>query len=155
MTAALPVEVVRVRPGAAPLDLPRYMSPGSAGLDLLADVDGEVSLAPGERVLVPTGIAIALPQGHEAQVRPRSGLALRDGVTVLNAPGTIDADYRGEIQVLLVNLGCTKATVRRGERVAQLVVAPVTRIAWHEVATLPASTRGDGGFGSTGSGGAA
>ena len=154
MTAALPVEVVRVRPGAAPLDLPRYMSPGAAGLDLLADVDDEVSLAPGERVLVPTGIAIALPQGHEAQVRPRSGLALRDGVTVLNAPGTIDADYRGEIQVLLVNLGRTNATVRRGERVAQLVVAPVTRIAWHEVETLPASTRGDGGFGSTGSGGA-
>jgi len=154
VTAALPVEVVRVRPGAAPLDLPRYMSPGAAGLDLLADVDDEVSLAPGERVLVPTGIAIALPQGHEAQVRPRSGLALRDGVTVLNAPGTIDADYRGEIQVLLVNLGRTNATVRRGERVAQLVVAPVTRIAWHEVETLPASTRGDGGFGSTGSGGA-
>jgi len=154
VTAALPVEVVRVRPGAAPLDLPRYMSPGAAGLDLLADVDDEVSLAPGERMLVPTGIAIALPQGHEAQVRPRSGLALRDGVTVLNAPGTIDADYRGEIQVLLVNLGRTNATVRRGERVAQLVVAPVTRIAWHEVETLPASTRGDGGFGSTGSGGA-
>ncbi|HKA28397.1 MAG TPA: dUTP diphosphatase, partial [Candidatus Binatia bacterium] len=89
------------------------MSPGAAGLDLLADVDDEVSLAPGERMLVPTGIAIALPQGHEAQVRPRSGLALRDGVTVLNAPGTIDADYRGEIQVLLVNLGRTNATVRR------------------------------------------
>jgi len=155
VTAALPVEVVRVRPGAAPLDLPRYMSPGAAGLDLLADVDGEVSLAPGERVLVPTGIAIALPQGHEAQVRPRSGLALRDGLTVLNTPGTIDADYRGEIQVLLVNLGRTKATVRRGDRVAQLVVAPVTRIAWHEVEMLPASRRGDGGFGSTGSGGAA
>ena len=154
MTAALPVEVVRVRPGAAPLDLPRYMSPGAAGLDLLADVDDEVSLAPGERMLVPTGIAIALPQGLEGQVRPRSGLALRDGVTVLNAPGTIDADYRGEIQVLLVNLGRTNATVRRGERVAQLVVAPVTRIAWHEVETLPGSTRGDGGFGSTGSGGA-
>jgi dUTP pyrophosphatase len=155
VTAELPVEVVRVRPGAAPLDLPRYMSPGAAGLDLLADVDGEVSLAPGERVLVPTGIAVALPPGHEAQVRPRSGLALRDGVTVLNAPGTIDADYRGEIQVLLVNLGRTPATVRRGERVAQLVVAPVTRIAWREVGALPASTRADGGFGSTGSGGAA
>ena len=155
MTGELPVEVVRVRPGAAPLDLPRYMSPGAAGLDLLADVDGDVSLAPGERVLVPTGIAIALPHGHEAQVRPRSGLALRDGITVLNAPGTIDADYRGEIQVLLVNLGRAHATVRRGERVAQLVVAPVTRIAWREVDALPASGRGGGGFGSTGSGGAA
>jgi dUTP pyrophosphatase len=155
VSAELPVEVVRVRPGAAPLDLPCYMSPGAAGLDLLADVESDVSLAPGERVLVPTGIAVALPPGHEAQVRPRSGLALRHGVTVLNAPGTIDADYRGEIQVLLVNLGHAPATVRRGERVAQLVVAPVTRIAWREVAVLPASSRGDGGFGSTGAGGAA
>jgi dUTP diphosphatase len=154
VTGELPVEVVRVRPGAAALDLPCYMSPGAAGLDLLADVEDEVSLAPGERLLVPTGIAVALPPGHEAQVRPRSGLALRHGVTVLNAPGTIDADYRGEIQVLLVNLGQAPATVRRGERVAQLVVAPVTRIAWREVAVLPVSSRGDGGFGSTGSGGA-
>jgi len=154
VSGELPVEVVRVRPGAAPLDLPCYMSPGAAGLDLLADVDSDVSLAPGERVLVPTGIAVALPPGHEAQVRPRSGLALRHGVTVLNAPGTIDADYRGEIQVLLVNLGRAPATVRRGERVAQLVVAPVTRIAWREVAVLPASSRGDGGFGSTGAGSA-
>jgi len=144
VSAELPVEVVRVRPGAAPLDLPCYMSPGAAGLDLLADVESDVSLAPGERVLVPTGIAVALPPGHEAQVRPRSGLALRHGVTVLNAPGTIDADYRGEIQVLLVNLGRAPATVRRGERVAQLVVAPVTRIAWREVAVLPASSRAGG-----------
>ena len=154
MSGVLPVEVVRVRPGAAPLALPCYMSPGAAGLDLLADVESDVSLTPGERVLVPTGIAVALPPGHEAQVRPRSGLALRHGVTVLNAPGTIDADYRGEIQVLLVNLGRAPATVRRGERVAQLVVAPVTRIAWREVAVLPASSRGDGGFGSTGAGSA-
>ena len=152
MSAELPVEVVRVRPGAAALDLPCYMSPDAAGLDLLADVESDVSLAPGERVLVPTGIAVALPPGHEAQVRPRSGLALRHVVTVLNAPGTIDADYRGEIQVLLVNLGQAPATVRRGDRVAQLVVAPVTRVAWREVAALPASSRGDGGFGSTGAG---
>ena len=112
----------------------------------------EVTLAPGERMLVPTGIAVALPAGYEAQVRPRSGLALRSGVSILNAPGTVDADYRGEIQVLLVNLGLERVTLRRGERIAQLVVAPVTRIAWHEVEALPRSDRGDGGFGSTGRG---
>ena len=153
MTTQVPVEVVRVRPGPAPLDLPRYMSPDAAGLDLLADVERDLGLEPGERALVPTGLAIALPAGYEAQVRPRSGLALRAGVTVLNAPGTIDADYRGEIQVLLVNLGRAPLTVRRGERIAQLVVAPVVRIAWQEVPALPASGRGDGGFGSTGTGG--
>jgi dUTP pyrophosphatase len=152
VTTTVPVEVVRVRPGPAPLDLPRYMSPDAAGLDLLADVERDLGLAPGERALVPTGIAIALPPGYEAQVRPRSGLALRTGVTVLNAPGTIDADYRGEIQVLLINLGAEVVTLRRGERIAQLVVAPVTRIAWQEVAGLPVSGRGDGGFGSTGTG---
>ena len=152
MSGELPVEVVRVRPGAAPLDLPCYMSPGAAGLDLLADVESDVSLAPGgSATAIPVGTRTRSP-GHEAQVRPRSGLALRHGVTVLNAPGTIDADYRGEIQVLLVNLGQAPATVRRGERVAQLVVAPVTRIAWREVAVLPASSRADGGFGSTGAG---
>ncbi len=150
----MPVEVVRVRPGPAPLDLPRYQSAAAAGLDLLADVDGAIELRPGERALVPTGLAVALPAGYEAQVRPRSGLALRTGVTVLNAPGTIDADYRGEIQVLLVNAGREPVTLRRGERIAQLVVAPVQRIAWQEVAALPASDRGDGGFGSTGAGGA-
>jgi dUTP pyrophosphatase len=153
VSGTLPVEVMRVRPGPAPLDLPQYMSPGAAGLDLLADVSYEVSLAPGERALVPTGLAVALPAGYEAQVRPRSGLALSTGVTVLNAPGTVDADYRGEIQVLLVNLGPERVTVRRGERIAQLVVAPVTRITWREVAVLPGSDRGAGGFGSTGPGG--
>jgi dUTP pyrophosphatase len=145
--------VVRVRPGPAPLDLPRYQSAAAAGLDLLADVDESIELRPGERALVPTGLAVALPAGYEAQVRPRSGLAWRTGVTVLNAPGTIDADYRGEIQVLLVNAGREPVTLRRGERIAQLVVAPVARIAWREVAVLPTSDRGDGGFGSTGAGG--
>lgn len=154
MSTPVPVEVVRMRPGPAPLDLPRYMSPDAAGLDLLADVEKDLGLQPGERALVPTGIAIALPAGYEAQVRPRSGLALRAGVTVLNAPGTIDADYRGEIQVLLVNLGREPLTVRRGDRIAQLVVAPVVRIVWQELPALPASGRGDGGFGSTGTGGA-
>jgi dUTP pyrophosphatase len=126
------------------------MTPAAAGLDLLADVEHDIDLLPGGRALVPTGIAIALPPGYEAQVRPRSGLAVRSGVTVLNAPGTIDADYRGEIQVVLVNLGREPVAVRRGERIAQLVVAPVTRIVWREVPALPASNRGDGGFGSTG-----
>jgi dUTP pyrophosphatase len=150
VTSPVPVEVVRVRPGPAALALPRYMTPAAAGLDLQADVERDVDLAPGDRALVPTGIALALPPGYEAQVRPRSGLAVRAGVTVLNAPGTIDADYRGEIQVVLVNLGSAPVTVRRGERIAQLIVAPVTRIVWREVSALPDSDRGDGGFGSTG-----
>jgi dUTP pyrophosphatase len=141
------VAVVRVRHGELPL--PRYMTPGAAGMDLLADVDDEVLVAPGERRLVPTGIAIAIPAGHEGQVRPRSGLALRQGLTVLNAPGTIDADYRGEVQVLLVNLGSETVRVRRGDRVAQLVIAPVTAVVWHETDALPVSARGAGGLGST------
>lgn len=146
------VEVVRLRAGAEALGLPQYMSPDAAGLDLVADIDEPLALAPGERGLVGTGIAIALPPGFEAQVRPRSGLALKAGVTVLNAPGTIDADYRGEIRVLLVNLGERAARIVRGDRIAQLVVAPVTRIRWHEVSVLPDSARGAGGFGSTGHG---
>lgn len=146
---AIPVPVRRLRPGADALPLPTYMTPDSAGCDLAADVPGPVTLEPGERALLPTGLAVALPSGYEAQVRPRSGLAMRDGVTVLNAPGTIDADYRGEIQVLLVNLGQVPATIRRGDRVAQLVVAPVTRAVWTEVEVLPDTARGEGGFGST------
>jgi dUTP pyrophosphatase len=142
------VPVARVRPSTLPL--PAYMSPGAAGLDLAADLAADVVLEPGERVLVPTGIALALPAGYEAQVRPRSGLALRSGVTVLNAPGTIDSDYRGEVQVLLVNLGNDVAIIRHGERIAQLVVAPVTRIEWTEDDALATSDRGAGGFGSTG-----
>jgi dUTP pyrophosphatase len=146
---AIPVEVVRLRAAADPLPLPRYMSAEAAGMDLLADIEGELTLAAGERRLVPTGLAIALPSGFEAQVRPRSGLAARHGVTLLNSPGTIDADYRGEIQVLLVNLGDAPVSIRRGDRIAQLVVAPVTTVAWREVRELPPSVRGSGGFGST------
>ena len=146
---AIPVEVVRLRVAGDPLPLPRYMSAEAAGMDLLADIDGELTLAAGERRLVPTGLAIALPAGFEAQVRPRSGLAARHGVTLLNAPGTIDADYRGEIQVLLVNLGDAPVSIRRGDRIAQLVVAPVSTVAWREVRELPPSGRGSGGFGST------
>jgi len=148
--ASIVIAVKHVRKGADPLPLPRYMTPGAAGLDLLADVDEPVGLAPGARVLVPTGIAIELPPGFEAQVRPRSGLALRHGVTLLNSPGTIDADYRGEIQVLLINLGDQLYTVQRGDRVAQMIVAPVVRAELRQVDTLNDSRRGPGGFGHTG-----
>jgi dUTP pyrophosphatase len=142
--------VRRVRTHASPLPLPRYQSAGAAGLDLCADIEGEWTLAPLARRAVPTGLAIALPEGHEAQVRPRSGLALRHGITCINAPGTIDSDYRGEIQVLLVNLSGEPYTLRRGERIAQLVVAPVSQTVLEEVAELPTTERADGGFGSTG-----
>lgn len=132
--------------------LPQRQSDHAAGFDLHAAVpeDAPVVLGPGARALIPTGLALALPADHEAQVRPRSGLAARHGVTVLNSPGTIDADYRGEVKVILVNLSDTPFTVRRGERVAQLVVAPVTRATFEAVDALPESGRGAGGFGSTG-----
>jgi dUTP pyrophosphatase len=146
----LAVQVRRVRPHAEPLPLPRYQTDGAVGLDLLADIDGEWTLLPMERRAIPTGLALALPEGFEGQVRPRSGLALRHGVTCLNTPGTIDSDYRGEVQVILANLSNTPFTVRRGERIAQLVVAPVVRAALVEVEVLPTTTRGSGGFGSTG-----
>jgi dUTP pyrophosphatase len=145
------VRVLRL-PHGADLPLPAYQSAGAAGLDLLAAVDTPVTLAPGARALVPTGLAVALPAGFEAQVRPRSGLAARHGVTVLNAPGTVDADYRGEIQVILINHGQAPFTVGRGERIAQMVVAPVTTATLLAVDRLDETTRGDGGFGSTGRG---
>ena len=148
----LVVEVVRLRRGPDLLALPSYMTTGSAGMDLLADIGADVVLRPGGRQLVPTGIALAIPVGFEGQVRPRSGLALREGLTLLNSPGTIDADYRGEVQVLLVNLGSEPARVRRGDRIAQLVIAPVAHATWRETETLPSSERGPGGFGSTDAG---
>ncbi len=145
------VRVVRL-PHGHDLPLPSYQSKLAAGLDLIAAVpaDGALTLAPGARALVPTGIAIALPEGTEAQVRPRSGLAVRHGLTVLNAPGTIDADYRGEIQVLLVNFGGEPVAITRGMRIAQLVIATVARARLRECATLDETPRGAGGFGSTG-----
>jgi len=143
------IPVLRL-PHGADLDLPGYATGHSAGMDLLAAVGEDMVLAPGERRLVPTGIAIALPPGTEAQVRPRSGLALRHGITVLNAPGTIDADYRGEVGVVLINLGEEPFTVSRGSRIAQLVVAPYVQAAWRPVEALEDSGRGAGGFGSTG-----
>jgi len=149
MLRAVRVHVRRVRRTAPLLALPRYMTAGAAGMDLAADLPADVVLRPGDRQLVPTGLAVAIPAGYEGQVRPRSGLAHRDGLTLLNTPGTIDADYRGEVQVLLVNLGHAPVRIRRGDRIAQLVVAPVVTITWQEVENLPATTRGDGGFGST------
>lgn len=143
------VRIVRF-PGGEGLDLPRYETPLAAGCDLRAAIEGEVVLLPGQRLLVPTGIGIALPPGHEAQVRPRSGLAVKHGLTVLNAPGTIDADYRGEIKVPLIHHGHEAFVLRRGERIAQLVVAPVVQVQWEEVAALDATERGAAGFGSTG-----
>ena len=132
------------------LPLPAYATADAAGVDLAAAIEAPLTLAPGERRDVPTGIALALPAGWEGQVRPRSGLALRHGITVLNSPGTIDADYRGEIRVILANLGAAPVTIARGERIAQLVIAPVSRAVWDVVAELPATARGSGGFGSTG-----
>jgi len=146
------VRIMRL-PHGADLPLPSYQSADAAGLDLFAALpaDAPLTLAPGARALIPTGIAIALPVDHEAQVRPRSGLAVRYGLTVMNTPGTIDADYRGEVQVLLINLGQEPVAVTRGMRIAQLVVAPVTHARLREAQTLDETHRGKGGFGSTGS----
>lgn len=141
---------VKSLPSAADLALPEYATPQSAGMDLVAAIEADITLKPGERALVATGIAIALPAGYEAQIRPRSGLALKNGVTVLNTPGTIDADYRGEIKVILVNLSQEEFVVTRGMRVAQMIVAPYSQISWQPVADLEESARGEGGFGSTG-----
>ena len=139
-------------PHSEGLPLPAYETDGSAGMDLRAAVaeDAPVVLQPGGRALIPTGLTIAIPADHEAQVRPRSGLALKFGITCLNCPGTIDADYRGEIGVILANLGAEAFTVRRGDRIAQMVIAPVTRGAFQEVQSLDDTARGTGGFGSTG-----
>jgi dUTP pyrophosphatase len=144
------VEIVRLA-HARDLPLPAYATPGAAGLDLMAAVDGAVEIAPGTHRLVPTGIALALPDGFEAQVRPRSGLALKHGVTVLNSPGTVDSDYRGEVGAILVNHGPAPFRVERGMRVAQLVIAAVVQAELVETAALAPTRRGGGGFGSTGS----
>ncbi len=132
------------------LPLPAYETPGAAGMDLRAAVDAPVTLVPGARTLIPTGFSIAVPEGFEAQVRPRSGLALKQGLSIPNAPGTIDSDYRGEVKVILINLGQEPALIARGDRIAQLVIAPVARADIVEVATLDETARGAGGFGSTG-----
>ena len=151
MTEATIVRVQRLPHGAG-LDLPAYQSAGAAGVDLAAAVEdgAPITIAPGAREMVPTGLSIELPEGFEAQVRPRSGLAAKHGITVLNSPGTIDADYRGEVKVILINLGDEPFTVTRGERIAQMVVQPVVRVAWEEADALSSSARGEGGFGSSG-----
>jgi len=145
----LPVLIKRLR-DVCGVTIPQYMTGAAAGMDLHAAVTESINLAPGERTLVPTGLAIAIPEGFEAQVRPRSGLALRHGVTLVNSPGTIDADYRGEIGIILINHGHDVVTIQAGERIAQLVFAPVVRADLVEVEQLPESVRGDGGFGHTG-----
>lgn len=142
--------LIQREPDAAGLPLPQYATPGSAGADLYAAIQQPVVLEPGQRCRISTGIRIALPPGYEAQVRPRSGLADRYGLSMVNAPGTIDSDYRGVIQVILVNLGQEPITIRRGDRIAQLVVAPVVQAFWQEVQNLPETERAEGGFGSTG-----
>ena len=151
MSAVIKVDI-RQLPHGAGLALPAYQSAHAAGLDLLAAVPGDapMTLAPGQHALIPTGLTIALPPGYEAQVRPRSGLAARHGVTVLNAPGTVDADFRGEISVLLINHGDAAFPIRRGDRIAQMVIAAVTQAELVPVASLSATDRGSGGFGSTG-----
>ena len=145
----IPVRITR-EPGCEDLPLPAYESKHAAGMDLRAAVREPIMLAPGERTLVPTGLHIALPEGYEAQVRPRSGLAINHGISLLNSPGTIDADYRGEIRIILANLGTEPFTIRRGDRIAQLIIAPVSRVEWQEVPSLDQTPRGDGGFGHTG-----
>jgi len=146
---SVPVLVQRL-PHADGLDLPAYATEGAAGMDLIAAVREPVVLPPGGRALVPTGLRVALPAGHELQIRPRSGLALKHGIVLPNSPGTIDEDYRGELQIIVMNAGGEPFTVTRGMRIAQAVLAPVVRAAWHETTTLDGTTRGEAGFGSTG-----
>jgi dUTP pyrophosphatase len=149
VSCALAVQLRRL-PHADGLDLPSYQTAGAAGMDLHAAVDADVTIAAGDIVLVPTGLQIAVPDGFEAQVRPRSGLAVKHGISLPNTPATIDSDYRGEIRVPLINLGRAPFVVSRGMRIAQLVVAPVVRVTWDEVAELPQTSRGTGGFGHSG-----
>jgi dUTP pyrophosphatase len=145
----LRIEIKRVRPDSMALALPAYMTEGSAGMDLCAEIVGTFEIAPMQRVLIPTGIAIALPVGFEAQIRPRSGLALKQGLALVNSPGTIDSDYRGEIQIIAINLGAEPIVIERGQRIAQMVVQRVVRVNWQEVNDLAATMREAGGFGHT------
>lgn len=150
MTTKSIAVAITTLPHAQGLNMPKYATDLSAGMDLEAAIDAPITLQPGERQLIATGLSIALPEGFEAQIRPRSGLAFKNGVTVLNSPGTIDADYRGEVKVILANLGTEAFTVERGMRVAQMVVAAYSRVEWNVVETLDETARGAGGFGSTG-----
>ena len=149
---SVPIQLRRL-PHGADLPLPSYATEGAAGMDLLAAVAEPVTLGPGQRALIPTGLAIVLPPGHELQIRPRSGLALRHGIVLPNSPGTIDEDYRGEIQVIMLNTGDAPFVIERGARIAQAVLAPVIRVVWREVEALDETARNQGGFGSTGTSG--
>lgn len=143
------IEIKRLRPSPPQGALPTYMTDGAAGMDVCADLDRDIQIAPLQRALIPTGIAIALPVGFEAQIRPRSGLALREGLTLLNSPGTIDSDYRGEIQIIVINLGEAPIVIQPGQRIAQMVVQRVVRVTWQEVNNLALTAREAGGFGHT------
>lgn len=149
MSIKIPIQ--RIGSHSNGISLPTYMTDHASGMDLFAACEEEILFKPSERILVPTGFAIAIPPGYEAQIRPRSGLALKQGITCLNTPGTIDADYRGEVKVLLINLGQEPTLIKRGDRIAQMVIQKVEKIEWIESETLPPSERGSGGFGSTGS----
>jgi dUTP pyrophosphatase len=146
----LQIPIIRIGKHAEGISLPTYMTEHASGMDVYAACEKDLMLESGQRALVPTGFAIAVPEGFEAQIRPRSGLALKQGITCLNTPGTIDADYRGEVGIILINLGKEPALIRRGDRIAQMVIQKVERAEWVESEVLPASTRHDGGFGSTG-----
>jgi len=150
MPEQLAISITRLRTEDGDIPLPAYATEHAAGMDLCAAVQGDTILRPGETSLIPTGFAIAVPEGFEAQVRPRSGLAIRHRVGILNSPGTIDADYRGEVKVILTNFGGDPFLIRRGDRIAQMIIAPVVRAAWNEVPSLDATGRGSGGFGHTG-----
>lgn len=149
MSRAVTVEITR-DPGCDDIPLPRYETEHAAGMDVRAAVAEPLTLNPGERALVPTGLRIALPEGYEAQIRPRSGLAFKHGISLLNSPGTIDADYRGEIRIIMANLGQEPFVIHRGDRIAQLIVAPVATVEWRVTDSLSETARGDGGFGHTG-----
>lgn len=142
--------LIKKLPSSSNLPLPQYATSQSAGVDLMAALESDITLSPGERCLVPTGISIALPEGYEAQIRPRSGLALKNGITVLNSPGTIDADYRGEIKVIMINLGQENLIISHGMRIAQMIISPVTFVKFELSDNLEETMRGEGGFGSTG-----
>lgn len=150
MSSEVPIQITRVTRSAADIPLPAYATEGSAGMDICAAVESDVVLEPGQTALIPSGFAIALPQGYEAQVRPRSGLAIKHQVGILNAPGTIDSDYRGEVKVILTNFGTKDFVVRRGDRIAQMVIARYERARWEERDELDQTGRGSGGFGHTG-----
>jgi len=150
MTERFQARILRINPEQQDIPLPAYATEGSAGMDICAAVEKDVEIPPGETILIPTGFIIELPQGHEAQVRPRSGLAIKYNIGILNSPGTIDSDYRGEVKIILTNFGKRPYVIHRGDRIAQMIVAKYERVQWKEVSSLAESVRGEGGFGHTG-----